>query len=233
MNDPGITVGPQQFSVAEEPGHAVDDMHQAQKIIRAARPGGCTPLTNHILDIHREVRDIAPSLSATGQRVVICIATDGLPTDERGYGGNVHQKEFVEALRLLEGLPVWVVIRLCTDEVKVVDFYNELDASLELSIEVLDDFSGEAEEVYECNAWLNYALPLHRMREMGYHDRVFDMLDERLLTKSELRDFCSLLFGEENFDGVPDPSLDWNGFVQNIKRMLDRESLQWVSPRLS
>lgn len=28
------------------------------------------------------------------------------------------------------------------------------------------------------NPWLDYALPLHRLRETGYHDRVFDMLDE-------------------------------------------------------
>ena len=228
MNDPGVTVGPQEFSVAEESDKIVEDTHEAQKIIRSARPGGCTPLTSHILEIYREVTSLAPTLRANGQRVVICIATDGLPTDERGYGGDVHQKEFVDALRLLEGLPIWVVIRLCTDEEKVVDFYNDLDAVLELSIEVLDDFCGEAQEVYECNPWLNYALPLHRMREMGYHDRVFDMLDERLLTKSELRDFCSLLFGEENFDGVPDPSMDWNGFVQNMQRMLNRESMQWV-----
>lgn len=229
MNDPGITVGAQQFSVAEDPENIIQDMHEAQRIIRTARPGGCTPLTSHILEIQHEVKNLAPALRANGQRVVVCVATDGLPTDERGYGGDVHQRDFVDALRLLEGLPVWIVIRLCTDEEKVVEFYNDLDQTLELSIEVLDDFNGEAQEVHQCNPWLNYALPLHRMREMGYHDRVFDMLDERLLTKSELRDFCCLLFGEEKFDGVPDPSLDWVGFVQNIERMLERESPQWVS----
>lgn len=229
LNNPGITVGPQNFSVAENPENVADDIHAAQNIIRKARPGGCTPLTAHIIEIAREVKLLTPTLRANGQRVVICIATDGLPTNEAGYGGDAHQKDFVEALRLLEGYPVWIVVRLCTDEEKVVKFYNDLDMMLELSIEVLDDFCGEAHEVYECNPWLNYALPLHRMREMGYHDRVFDMLDERLLTKSELRDFCRLLFGDQNFDGVPDPSLDWTGFVQNIERMLGLENLQWVS----
>ena len=48
-----------------------------------------------------------------------------------------------------------------------------LDQLLELSMEVLDDFTAEAEEVHEFNPWLNYALPLHRMREMGYQDRIF------------------------------------------------------------
>ena len=40
------------------------------------------------------------------------------------------------------------------DNNSVVDFYNKLDALLELSIEVLDDFCGEAVEVQECNPWL-------------------------------------------------------------------------------
>jgi hypothetical protein len=229
LNDPGVNVGQQQFSVGEDPNRIVHDMQEAQSIMRKARPGGCTPLTSHIIEIHQEVFNMAPELRNRGQKVVIVIATDGLPTDERGYGGPQHSQEFVEALRLLEGLPVWVVIRLCTDEDDVVDFYNELDGQLELSMEVLDDFAGEAKEVTDENPWLNYALPLHRLREMGYHDRVFDMLDERALTKTEVRDFCALLFGEENFDGVPDPSLEWDAFLEDMKRLLRKESPQWVS----
>jgi hypothetical protein len=49
---------------------------------------------------------------------------------------------FVDALKTMEGLPVWLVIRLCTDEPKVRDSYNQLD-SLELSMDVIDDFAGE------------------------------------------------------------------------------------------
>ncbi|CAB9513401.1 expressed unknown protein [Seminavis robusta] len=234
LNNPGARVGPQQFSVADSSERIMDDVREAQNIIRNEKPHGCTPLTSHILEIHREIKALAPELRQNGQRVTIVIATDGLPTDQRGHGGDTMKNEFVEALRMLEGLPVWVVIRLCTDEDKVVEFYNDLDVILELSVEVLDDFTAEAQEVYECNPWLNYALPIHRMREMGFHDRVFDMLDERLLTKSELRDFCYLLFGESNFDGVPDPSLDWTGFIQNVEMLLQSESLQWnpISKRM-
>jgi hypothetical protein len=172
---------------------------------------------------------MTPELQRLGRKVVIVIATDGLPSNENDQRGPKHDQEFVEALRLLEGLPVWVVVRLCTDDKKTVDFYNDLDSQLELSLEVLDDFSGEALEVKEDNPWLNYALPLHRLREMGYHDRVFDMLDERALTKTEIRDFCSLLFGEANFDGVPDPSMDWKGFLEEVQGLLEREAAQWVS----
>jgi len=222
-------VGPQRFDVGGGGGSNEMSTNEALSLMRKARPQGCTPLTSHILDIRGEVASNADYLRRRGERVAIVIATDGLPTDERGYGGKALQNEFVESLRMLEGLPVWVVIRLCTDEDDVVDFYNELDSVLELSVEVLDDFVGEAKEVYEHNPWLNYALPVHRMREMGYHDRLFDMLDERLLTRYELRDFCYLLFGDENLDGMPDPNIDWEDFVAFLERLLRREMPQWVS----
>jgi len=132
-------------------------------------------------------------------------------------------------LQSLEGLPVWIVVRLCTDKGSVVLFYNNLDASIELSIEVLDNFCGEGKEIYDSNPWLNYRLPLHRMQEMGYHDRLFDLLDERLLTKSELRDFCYVLFGEEEgFDGLSDPTIDWEDFVRDIERLVQITGKTWT-----
>lgn len=175
------------------------------------QPSGVTPLIEHVLEIQHSVGEIAPKLRADGCRVVIVLATDGLPTDDRGYGGKDIQEQFVQALRGLEGLPVWLVIRLCTDEEAVVNFYNDLDTQLELSLEVLDDFLEEANEVYGHNPWLNYALPLHRLREMGYQHRSFDMLDERAFTLGELREFCGLLLGNGNVtDELPDPAADWS-----------------------
>lgn len=228
LNQPvGINVE-QVFRVCEdEDGSYEYSMQKAFDNIRNTRPGGWTPLTSHIRDIHSEISAMSPQLRATGERVVIVLATDGLPTNSEGTSGPREQKDFIESLRLLESLPVWVVIRLCTDDDNVINFYNDIDVSLERSVEVLDDFMTEAEEVYQCNPWLNYGLPLHRMREMGYHDRVFDMLDERLLTKTELRDFMSFLFGEENMDGVWDPSVNWEGFVSDVEQLLKKEQATW------
>jgi hypothetical protein len=104
--------------------------------------------------------------------VAVILATDGLPTDDLGYGGDDITQEFISSLRALEGLPVWIVIRLCTDEDNVTEFYNNLDGMLDLSLEVLDDYIGECGEVQIHNPWLNYALPMHRCRELGYHDRL-------------------------------------------------------------
>lgn len=231
LNHPGVHVGPQQFSIADAGGNddnnIAQQVQQATRIMRRARPQGCTPLTSHILEIHQEVSRMAPGLRQQGQKVAIVIATDGLPTDEQGYSGFEQNQEFFHALRMLEGLPVWVVVRLCTDDEQVVDFYNDLDGQLELSLEVLDDFCGEATEATQQNPWLNYALPLHRLREFGFHDRVFDLLDERPLMKSEIRDFSLLLFGPEHLDGMPDPSIDWDNFFQDVVRLLKMETHQY------
>ena len=228
LNHPGAAVGPQQFSVAEADPSTIDlELQKALTIMDKGRPGGVTPLTNHIREIHSAVAAMAPSLTAEGKRVVVVLATDGLPTDEQGCGGDHIQAQFVQSLRLLEGLPIWVVVRLCTDDEDVVNFYNDLDEQLELSLEVLDDYCGEAEEIHKKNPWLNYALPLHRLREMGFHDRVFDLIDERELTRGELRDFCALLFGIDAMDGVPDPSVDLKGFIKEVDTLIKQESLQW------
>lgn len=213
LNDPACGPNSQQFGIAEGSldGRVLqEEVDRAIAIMKSAQPGGVTPLIRHIEEIRQSVLELEPVLREDGCRVAIILATDGLPTDERGYGGAGIQQQFVEALRALEGLPVWVVIRLCTDEEEVVNFYNNLDGQLELSLEVLDDFLEESKEVHEHNPWLNYALQLHRLREMGYHDRVFDLLDERRLTSEELREFCSVLLVDNDTSvELPDPSADW------------------------
>lgn len=108
-----------------------------------------------------------------------------------------------------------------------MEYYNELDDQLELSLDVLDDFQAEAMEVYEHNPFLNYTLQLHRCREMGFYHRLFDLLDNQSLSIDELYEFFQLLLGENEFDGVPDPQVDWNGFLNDVKRIVEREEYQW------
>lgn len=231
LNDPRVGPNSQQFGVAEktlDPNVIQEEVSRAVAIMNQSQPGGVTPLIKHLREIRQSVEEMAPELNANGTRVAIILATDGLPTDEQGYNNSAVQREFVEALRGLESLPVWVVIRLCTDEESVCEFYNSLDDQLELSLEVLDDFLEEADEVYEHNPWLKYALPLHRLREMGYHNRVFDMIDERKLTHQEIKDFCSLLLIDtQPYDQLPDPSADWKEFSRTIKGLLAKQPGQW------
>lgn len=228
LNDPGRMAGPQQFSIAERGSEFVsEDLSIALNTMQMAAPGGVTPLTEHVREIQANVSSMKDHLASTGQKVVIVLATDGLPSDNYGSSNSRTLNEFKDSLRSLQGLPVWVVVRLCTDEESVVEFYNNLDSQLELSLEVIDDFTGEAEEVYEHNKWLNYSLPLHRIREMGFSHKLFDLLDERRFTKEELRQFFLLLFGPDKFDGVPDPQIDWAGFLKRVDKIANGEKKQW------
>jgi hypothetical protein len=228
LNDPGVTVGPQEFSVADTNSTSVGiDVARAKQIIHKCEPSGVTPLAEHILNFRERIRNMEHILRNAGQKAVIVLATDGLPSNERGESTDAVQQGFIDALRSLQSLPIWIVVRLCTDDDEVVEYYNNLDQVLELPLEVLDDFFGEAKEICSANKWLNYALPLHRTREMGYHHRVFDLLDERLLNKDELREFLELLFGAEKLETAPDIHTDWKGFVSALKEVVKVEPEQW------
>ncbi len=93
-------------------------------------PAGQTPICAHISDIVTILKSIEGDLRSNNQRAAVIIATDGEATD-----GNI-----TEALRPLEKLPVWLVIRLCTDEKKVVNYWNQIDKQLEVEVDVIDDF---------------------------------------------------------------------------------------------
>jgi hypothetical protein len=146
-------------------------------------PSGGTPLCKHIREITAKIRSMEPQLRAAGQKACVMIATDGESSD-----GDV-----AEALRPLRELPAWVVIRLCTDEDKIVSYWNNVDSVLELDMDVLDDLCGEAEEVTQNNKWLTYGEPLHRLREFGIPTKEIDLLDEVALSIDQIRQFCSLL----------------------------------------
>jgi len=229
LNHPGSHIGPQEFSIAvtgnEE--EIESDLQIAQNVIWKASPKGMTPLTPHLKVIRDRVRLLAPQYEADGHKVAVIIATDGLPTDERGKGGQYAQREFIKTLKSLESLPIWIVIRLCTNRADVIKFYNSLDSQLELSIEVLLNFPFEAKELYIQNKWLNYALPLHRMREMGFHNRLFDLIDERRLRTGELRDYCMFIFGKEKYDGSPNPEVAFRAFRKHISKVLKTEKTYW------
>ena len=76
---------------------------------------------------------------------------------------------------------------------------------------------------------------------MGYHDRVFDLLDERPFTTEELREFCSVLLLEPSVTSaaavmeLPDPSADWATFYRTVKALLGNQSSQWnpITKKLS
>merc|ERR1711871_845504 len=111
-----------------------------------------------------------------GKKAVVTIATDGLPDDSHSFRSRLSE---------LQRLPVWLVVRLCTSEESVVEYYNDLDKQLEAPVEVIDDLVSEATEIHRTNPWITYAPPLQLARTLGLHDRYFDLLDEQPLHVSQ------------------------------------------------
>jgi hypothetical protein len=220
LNDPGAAAGPQYFGVAAvaSASQASLDLQTVHHVMTHSTPTGPTFLTAQIYRLQQYVTDLAPHLRQLGQTVAVILATQGLPTSDADRQG------VLSALRSLEGLPVWVVIRLCTDDESVSDFYNSLDVQLNLPYDVLDDFFGESLEVFLRNPWLTYALPLHRFREHGARSDVLDALDERPLSLQQVHELCTLLFVSPP---LPDPARDWNSFMHAISNLVEREKLHW------
>lgn len=117
---PGI---PSEYSIAQKPIFDTDDMNQQlstiMKNLETFQPTGPTPLTAHIYNVRNSILAIQPSLLVRNQHFHIIIATDGLPSDEKGCTGNDEAQLFFHALRMLEKLSIRLVIRLCTNEESV------------------------------------------------------------------------------------------------------------------
>ena len=146
-------------------------------------PSGGTPLCAHVRDFVEEVGRQAATLRAEGKRAKLIIATDGEPSD-----GNL-----AAAMAPLKSLPVLIVIRICTNEKKVVDYWGALDKDVELSMDLIDDLNSEAEDVTDLNPWLFYSEPIQRFREAGSQVREMELLDEVKFTADQIRNFCILL----------------------------------------
>jgi hypothetical protein len=206
-----------------------DDVNDAIRYIKRSTPKGGTPITLHLVEIRKQIERIQSTLLEQGRTAVVIVVTDGLPTDEDGNTTNISKHEFLDALRSFHDMPVWIVIRLCTDDTDVIKYYNAIDKEIETQLEVLDDFLGEAKEVYEYNPWLNYSLSLHRCREMGFHHRIVDVIDERPLDKHELHEFLQVVFGSERFTDSPNIHSNWKAYKAFLGTIVKSEGKHWCA----
>mmetsp|Transcript_9645 Transcript_9645/g.13880 ORF Transcript_9645/g.13880 Transcript_9645/m.13880 type:complete len:91 (+) Transcript_9645:1209-1481(+) len=62
---------------------------------------------------------------------------------------------------------------------------------------------------------------------MGFYHRMFDLLDERMLTLDEVWEYFSFLFGAVRLKGVPHPTIDFKGFLHASQRIIQSEPPQY------
>lgn len=186
-----------------------DDDGESLKFFRevlSESPAGPTPLCMHIEAIVQCIQSVEHELRANGQKAVVMIATDGESSDGNVAEAlrpltNVRFTWAVPSVMLLTRsrcvsfvqLPVLVIIRLCTEENEVVEYWNNIDNQLELDIDVLDDLLGDAKQVGAANGWLTYGEPLHRLREFGASMKEMDIIDESTLSTDQMRVLCAYM----------------------------------------
>jgi len=183
----------------------------------AAQPGGGTPLCKAVEQVVKDIRAQRGALERAGKRAHVVIASDGQATD-----GDV-----AKAMKPLRDLPCSVVVRLCTDEDSVVDYWNNVDKDLELDLDILDDLQGEAKEVIANSPFLTYGAPLHGLREFGTAFKLADLIDERSLNRNEVLELATLVFGKEAAAELPHPDLDLKGFCDGLDRAQKHAPKAW------
>ena len=208
-------------------------VHKIGQIMKSIQPKGPTNLSKQLQIIHRYISSISNQLLSSNQKISIVIATQGLPTNDNDETNYQITQEFISTLHSFNTLPVVMNIRLCTDDEKVFDYYNSLldndhmSHMLNIPFDVIDDYFGEALEVYLKNPWLTYALSLHRFREYGFYSKTMDLLDERLLSLDELYEFCYILFDVDNNMTFPHPKVHWEDFLNALSVFIKKENQQW------
>ena len=179
-------------------------------------PGGQTPICAQINEVVLKIKEMEDVLRNSNQTAAVIICTDGVSTD-----GDV-----ATAMKPLQDLPVWVVVRLCTDDEELIDYWNNIDGELELEMDVLDDIRGEALEVRAANDWLNYGEQLHRLREFGAAIKEMDLIDESALSSEQMAVVVSCLVHTGNVRDLPHPDEDWDSFLKEVKKNMSED--RWI-----
>ena len=130
-------------------------------------------------------------------------------------------------MKPLESLPVTVVVRLCTNNEKTVNYWNTIDSQLEVDLEILDDIFGEDDEVAANNPWLVYSESLQQVRMLGGYKEL-DLLDEQLLSVDQMFTVISLiLYGVATVPTLAHPRHHWPEFFSAISTRLQQLPSIW------
>jgi hypothetical protein len=207
-------------------GNTSEQVSALRKMLDSTGPRGITPISDRLRKIHARISPQARDLARNGQKIVIVIVTDGMPTSTRSQNStDADRRELVQELRRLSyDLPMHLVVRLCTNDDTVADYYNAIDEETELELEVIDDMESEAREIWRTgNRWLVYSPLIHLMREGGTLMKLFDLLDERLLDPMEVALFCQLLLRESSED---EPiTMEAHEFCEAVRNQLSKAHL--------
>jgi len=141
-------------------------------------PNGPTPITrmlSYVLNLKRS--------NVHDRKLLILIATDGIPTDENGQNDLKGLEKVLRDGRYPSIDRIYVTFIACTDDRQSVGYLNNFDKKIPY-IDVLDDYQSERAEVLAVqgkNFPFSYGDYVAKLL-MGSVDPWFDQLDEKKVT---------------------------------------------------
>lgn len=149
-----------------------DDLATALQRLRM-EPSGATPICGKLNDIYDNIVGNRQNLENAGKRALLLISSDGEATD-----GNL-----TDSIRRFKGLPVTIVVRICSSDKKILNYWNNIEKDVEMGLDVIDDIESEAKQIEKLNNFFRYSYSIHILRQMGV--TILDNLDEKTLNKPE------------------------------------------------
>eukprot|EP00241_Pyramimonas_parkeae_P005570 CAMPEP_0114243508 /NCGR_PEP_ID=MMETSP0058-20121206/10828_1 /TAXON_ID=36894 /ORGANISM="Pyramimonas parkeae, CCMP726" /LENGTH=344 /DNA_ID=CAMNT_0001356355 /DNA_START=18 /DNA_END=1052 /DNA_ORIENTATION=+ len=181
-----LTAGQDFCEINPHRGNLQDQVQAVRQMVDNSGPDGGTPLAKCIEAVGKLIKDDMESILEKDKRGYLVLVTDGLPDTGK-------DQMVTEIRKLCVAYELFVVVRLCTAEQNVVDYYNKVDEEVEFSLDVLCNLEAEAREIKAVNPWLSYFPELHAIREGGTNLRLLDLLDERPFTGDETAKFIQMI----------------------------------------
>ena len=92
-------------------------------------PRGETPICKKVREVIAKMKEIEGSLRDANLIALLIILSDGPATDG----------DLVSEMKPLEGMPVQVIVRVCSDESPVIEYWHDVNAQCDINFLVLDD----------------------------------------------------------------------------------------------
>lgn len=162
------------FFLNRPPVLHVFDSRQLDEVF-SQLPLGSSPITrvlSYVLDLKRS--------RVNDRKLMILIATDGVPTDANGQVDIIGLEKVLRHERYPAMDKIYVTFIACTDDVQSVAYLNHLDKTIPY-IDVLDDYESEKKEILAVQgkhfpfSYGDYVVKLL----LGSVDSWFDYLDEK------------------------------------------------------
>ena len=188
----------------------------AARALLHTKPNGLTPICLQLCAVAEQLRCLEPVLRANGKVALLIICSDGESTDG----------DIIDILKPMENMPLEVIVRVCTREHEVIDYWHTINSQLDMQIRVIQSPDVEAMQAKAENPWLAYAECLQRAREYGVDVPCIDALVDRPLTRREIWSLARLLFfDEDDVAALPDPDNDWRSFLAAVAQAQDDQPL--------